>query len=91
MAYIRKHKTSYGEYGTMTNKHLAEYADKLVLVSVEIVTSDTKLPPVKVKGVIKERPPILGKVDIENALHPESEEQKKYYKSLLPDKKSKIS
>jgi hypothetical protein len=34
--------------------------------------------------VLNRRPPILGRVEIENALHPESKEQKEYYRSLVP-------
>jgi len=34
-----------------------------------------------------QRPPIIGKVERENVLHPESWEQKEYYRGLAPKKR----
>lgn len=46
-AIVRDQPSPFGVFGKITSKHLGAYVGKLVLVRIEIVTQDTKLPPTK--------------------------------------------
>ena len=46
-AIVRKQESPIATIGKINSKQLTPYIGKLVLVRIEIVTQDTKLPPIK--------------------------------------------